>query len=61
MHAPWTISLFGALSLHPPQQPSIQRFKTRKVAGLLAYLAFYLRREHPREVAPKPAPDSAKT
>jgi predicted ATPase/DNA-binding SARP family transcriptional activator len=53
MGASWRITLMGGLSLRRTEAPAaeaISRFPTRKTAALLAYLAYYLDREHPREV-----------
>jgi class 3 adenylate cyclase len=49
MNEPWKITLLGGLSAQQPDQ-TITRFRNRKVAALLAYLAFHLRQAHPREV-----------
>src|SRR5262245_25114466 len=46
---PWYITLFGSLHVQRGEQV-ITRFKTQKVAGLLAYLAYHRRQAHPREV-----------
>jgi predicted ATPase/DNA-binding SARP family transcriptional activator len=46
---PWYIELFGHLRLHQGTQ-EITRFRTRKNAALLAYLAYFIDRAHPREV-----------
>ena len=44
----WTIHLFGALRVVQAEQ-TITRFRTQKTGALLAYLAFYRHRAHPRE------------
>jgi predicted ATPase/DNA-binding SARP family transcriptional activator len=46
---PWHIQLLGGLRLQQ-RDTTITRFKTQKIAGLLAYLAYHLRQAHPREV-----------
>src|SRR5207302_5924141 len=48
MSALWRIELLGGLRLLRGDDV-ITRFRTQKTAALLAYLAFYLRRPHPRE------------
>ena len=48
LHEPWRIRLFGGLRLQQ-QLTVIERFRTRKAAALLAYLAFYSHRQHSRE------------
>jgi DNA-binding SARP family transcriptional activator len=45
----WRIELLGGLQVVGRDQV-LTRFRTRKTAALLAYLAFYLDRSHPREV-----------
>ncbi len=45
----WRIALFGGLRVQRAEQV-ITRFKSQKVAGLLAYLAYHVRQAHPREV-----------
>jgi two-component SAPR family response regulator len=47
--APWNITLLGGLSARHADR-TITRFATQKTAALLAYLAFYRDRAHPREV-----------
>ncbi len=49
LSAPWRITLLGGLEAHR-QEWHITRFSTQKTAALLAYLAFYRDRAHPREV-----------
>ncbi|MBC8136786.1 MAG: tetratricopeptide repeat protein [Fibrella sp.] len=49
MTEPWYIRLLGGLSAFQGEQV-IERFPTQKTGGLLAYLAFYRGRSHPREV-----------
>jgi predicted ATPase/DNA-binding SARP family transcriptional activator/class 3 adenylate cyclase len=49
MNDPWRITLFGSLRAERGEQ-IITRFKTQKVASLFAYLAFYLRQTHSREI-----------
>ncbi len=48
MNRPSTIELFGGLCVKQGDQ-TIARFRTQKTAVLLAYLACFLRRTHPRE------------
>src|SRR5689334_24689712 len=45
---PWTIQLFGGLRAQQADTV-ITRFNTHKTGGLLAYLAHYCHRSHPRE------------
>jgi predicted ATPase/DNA-binding SARP family transcriptional activator len=45
----WTIDLLGALRARSEAR-TITRFQTRQTGALLAYLAFYRGRAHPREV-----------
>jgi predicted ATPase/DNA-binding winged helix-turn-helix (wHTH) protein len=45
----WKITLLGALSLERTGHPIITRFRSRKAAGLLAYLALY-HGQHAREM-----------
>src|SRR5262245_13579602 len=49
MDQPWRIELFGWLRAVQPDRV-ISRFRTHKAGILLAYLAFYQHRSHPREV-----------
>jgi DNA-binding SARP family transcriptional activator len=49
MNDPWKIQLFGALRLTQPGR-AITRFRTQKTGALLAYLAYFRERSHPREV-----------
>src|SRR5690242_10166934 len=49
MNEPWRITLLGGLRASRREQV-ITRFKTQKVAALFAYLAYYRRQAHPREV-----------
>jgi predicted ATPase/DNA-binding SARP family transcriptional activator len=44
----WRIYLLGGLRAERPAE-SITRFRTQKIAALLAYLALFPRRSHPRE------------
>src|SRR2546421_40069 len=46
------IELLGGLRLYQTASPEseVSRFHTRKTAELLAYLAYYRQRTHPREV-----------
>lgn len=44
----WHIQLFGSLKVHQDAR-TITRFLTRKAGVLLAYLAYYQKRSHPRE------------
>ena len=48
MHSGWQIEMLGGLRLLRGNEV-ITRFRTQKTGALLAYLAFYLRRSHPRE------------
>lgn len=57
MEALWRVELFGGLRLKPlapavspDGNTAITRFRTQKTAALLAYLAYYRERAHPREV-----------
>ncbi len=49
MNDPWRITLFGGLRAQHGERV-ITRFRTQKTASLLAYLAYFLPRSHPREV-----------
>ncbi|MCX6378955.1 MAG: BTAD domain-containing putative transcriptional regulator [Armatimonadetes bacterium] len=49
MNEPWRISLLGGLRVEG-NQTTITRFNTQKTAGLLAYLAYFLRNMSAREV-----------
>lgn len=65
MDQPWRITLMGGLKAEQQGGPPgmarlITRFRTQKTAALLAYLAFYTNRKHPRELlADTLWPDSA--
>ncbi|WP_395142882.1 BTAD domain-containing putative transcriptional regulator, partial [Armatimonas sp.] len=48
MNEPWRITLFGGLSARQADK-TITRFKSQKIAALLAYLALHLRQTHSRE------------
>jgi predicted ATPase/DNA-binding SARP family transcriptional activator len=48
MSAVWRIQLLGGLRAQH-QQRTLDRFRTQKTGALLAYLAFYRERTHPRE------------
>src|SRR5260370_37974878 len=48
MDAAWQIELFGWLRAVQPDR-IVTRFQTQKTASLLAYLAFFRDRSHPRE------------
>jgi predicted ATPase/DNA-binding SARP family transcriptional activator len=48
MDGAWRIELLGGLRASRGDQ-AVRRFRTQKAGLLLAYLAFYLRRSHPRE------------
>ncbi|BDI28919.1 hypothetical protein CCAX7_009700 [Capsulimonas corticalis] len=48
MNEPWKIVLFGDISAHFGEF-EITRFRTHKIAGLLAYLAYHRGRSHTRE------------
>ncbi len=65
LHEPWRIAMFGGLSVRQTAR-TINRFHTAKTGMLLAYLAFYLKRDHPREVLcellwPESEPEAART
>src|SRR5437764_6756150 len=49
MDQPWRIEMFGWLRVVQPDRV-ISRFRTHKAGALLAYLAYYQHRSHPREV-----------
>src|SRR5262245_62380027 len=49
MDAAWRIELLGGLRVCREGQ-AITHFRTRKMADLLAYLAYFRQRRHPREV-----------
>src|SRR2546421_151991 len=49
MTFPIRIELFGGLRVQVGER-LITRFQTQKTASLLAYLAYYLERSHPREL-----------
>src|SRR5260370_38564225 len=48
MDAAWQIELFGWLRAVQPDR-IVTRFQTQKTASLLAYLAFFRERSHPRQ------------
>src|SRR5438876_7973175 len=48
MGLPWRIELLGGLRVRRGDQ-IVTRFRTQKTSLLLAYLAYYSRRTHPRE------------
>ena len=48
MDTRWRIELFGGLKARRGDQV-VARFQSQKIAGVLAYLAYYLTREHRRE------------
>ncbi|HLK61323.1 MAG TPA: tetratricopeptide repeat protein [Chthonomonadaceae bacterium] len=48
LEQPWRIELFGGLKAEQGRR-TITRFRTHKTAALLAYLAYYRNRMHPRE------------
>src|SRR5690348_6358806 len=48
MHEPWRIEMFGGLQVRLGGTV-IDRFKTQKAAGVLAYLALFPKRTHTRE------------
>ncbi len=48
MHTPWRIELLGWLRA-VSEDRVLTRFRTQKTGGLLAYLAYYRHRSHPRE------------
>ena len=49
MNTLWSGRLLGAFCFEQPDRV-ITRFRTRKTASLLAYLAYYRHRSHPRDV-----------
>jgi DNA-binding SARP family transcriptional activator len=49
MDQPWRIELFGWLRAVQAERV-VARFRTRKAGALLAYLAYYSHRSHPREL-----------
>jgi DNA-binding SARP family transcriptional activator len=49
MDALWRIRLLGSLRAEGSQR-EVTRFRTQKTAALLAYLAYYRDRSHPREL-----------
>ncbi len=49
MNEPWRITLLGGLRAQQAERV-VSRFSTQKTGALLAYLAFYRERSHPREV-----------
>jgi DNA-binding SARP family transcriptional activator len=49
MNGRWQIQLFGGLREEQGER-SITRFRTQKAAALLAYLAYYRKQSHPREI-----------
>jgi DNA-binding SARP family transcriptional activator len=64
MESGWRIELFGGLRATRGDRV-ITRFRTQKTGALLAYLAYHLRRTHPREVLiellwPEDDPDAAR-
>ncbi len=48
MNKPWMIHMFGGLRIVSTDR-TISRFRTQKTAALVAYLAYYRERSHPRE------------
>src|SRR5947209_3414557 len=48
MDQPWLIEMFGWLRVVQADRV-VSRFRTRKTAALLAYLAYHRHRSHPRE------------
>src|SRR5579871_4887867 len=61
---PWRIHLFGSLQVQNGNLV-LTRFKTQKIAGLLAYLAYHLPQVHSREVLidlfwPESAPEAGR-
>src|SRR5690349_3422098 len=50
MNESWRITLLGGLRAQQGAQVLITRFRTQKVASLFAYLAYYLRQAHSREI-----------
>src|SRR5437016_14252257 len=48
MDEPWRIELLGGLRATLGDRV-VSRFRSHQTGGLLAYLAFYQRRAHPRE------------
>ena len=49
MDTPWHIELLGRLRATQGDHV-VTRFRARRTGALLAYLAYYLERPHPREV-----------
>src|SRR5205823_1974898 len=49
MGPPWRIELLGGLCARRGEQ-RVSHFRTRKTAELLAYLAYFQQRSHPREL-----------
>ena len=49
MNTPCRVELMGVLRLHT-HCGTVDKFRTRKTAELLAYLAFFRKRRHPREI-----------
>lgn len=49
LEQPWRIEMFGGLRARQGDR-TIQRFQTVKTGALLAYLAYYPNRNHPREL-----------
>jgi DNA-binding SARP family transcriptional activator len=50
MDAPWRIELFGGLRASRGTQEEVRRFRRQKVGALLAYLAYFSHRAHPRDL-----------
>jgi DNA-binding SARP family transcriptional activator len=48
MDAPWRIEMFGGLRAARGTE-EVRRFRSQKVGALLAYLAYYAHRAHPRD------------
>jgi DNA-binding SARP family transcriptional activator len=64
MESVWRIELLGGLRVRRGEQ-LVSHFRTRKMADLLAYLAYFRQRRHPREVLiellwPEAQPDAAR-
>jgi class 3 adenylate cyclase len=70
MEKQWRVELLGGVQLRPVGagvgEPAAGRFRTRKTASLLAYLALHPRNAHPRDALadllwPDSCPDAART
>lgn len=50
MNEPWRIELLGGFQARNEER-TVRRFRSRQTAALLANLAYFLPRAHPREVS----------